>query len=121
MFGKFSLDALATCAFGVDAQSFSNSESSPFVYHAQQIFTNDLVSGVGGMLRFVPGVAQIFKALNINILHPKSVTFFRDVVLQTLKARKDSKDKRNDLIDMILDCSKDENDNEEEDDDQYQR
>ena len=73
------------------------------------------------MMRFVPGVAQIFKALNINIFHPKSVTFFRDVVLQTLKARKDSKDKRNDLIDMILDCSKDENANDEEDDDQYQR
>ena len=127
VFGKFSLDALASCAFGVDAQSFSDSESHPFVHHAAKIFSNDWISGIGNMLRFVPGVGQIFKLFNINVMHPKSVAFFRDIVLQTIKARKDSKERRNDLIDLILDCMKDENANEEEEDanqdphDQYHR
>ena len=127
MFGKFSLDALASCAFGVDAQSFSDSESHPFVYHAQELFKNDAVSGMLRVLRFVPGISQIFQHFNINIQHQKSVKFFRDIVLHTINARKDSKEKRNDLIDLILDCMKVENANEEEEDsnndphDQYHR
>ena len=116
VFGKFSLDALASCAFGVDAQSFSNSESHPFVYHAAKLFTQGKVQFFGNVLKFVPGVAQFFQYFNINVGHTKSISFFRDIVLQTIQVRKDSKKKRNDLIDLILDCMKDENPNEEEDD-----
>ena len=127
MFGKFSLDALASCAFGVDAQSFSDSESHPFIYHAQELFKNDAISGILRAIRFIPGVSQILQQFNINIQHPKSVKFFRDIILHTINARKGSKEKRNDLIDLILDCMKDENANEEEEDsnndphDQYHR
>ena len=117
VFGKFSLDALASCAFGVDAQSFSDSESHPFVYHAAKIFSQNWKSEFGNMLRFVPGVGQIFKLFNINVFHPKSVAFFRDIILQTIKERKGSKEKRNDLIDLILDCMKDENANQEKEED----
>ena len=123
VFGKFSLDALASCAFGVDAESFSNTESQ-FVNHAAKIFSTTFVSLIGTMFRFVPGVPQLYKFFNINVFHPKSVDFFKDIVLQTLKARKESKDRRNDLIDLILDCIKDENTEDnvnEDDDDQYHR
>ena len=122
MFGKFSLDALASCAFGVDANSFSDSESHPFAYHAAEIFTQDKLSFFGNAFKFIPGMSQIFKYFNINVVHPKSISFFRDIVLQTIQARRDSKQKRNDLIDLILECMKDDNLNEEEeDDDQYHR
>merc|ERR1719273_2485395 len=123
VFGKFSLDALASCAFGIDAESFSSSESQ-FVDHAATIFGGGLVSGVGQFLRFVPGMGHIFKFFNINIFYPKSITFFRDIVLQTLKTRKESKERRNDLIDLILDSIKDDkggNEDDEEDEDQYHR
>merc|ERR1719237_203915 len=36
-FGKYSLDALASCAFGVDGQSFTN-DNSVFVKNAAEIF-----------------------------------------------------------------------------------
>ena len=93
MFGKFSLDALASCAFGVDAQSFSDSESHPFVYHAAKLFTQGKVQFFGTALKFIPGVSQIFKYFNINVGHTKSILFFRDIVVQTIQARKDSKKK----------------------------
>jgi cytochrome P450 len=37
-FGKFSMDSIASCAFGVDAQSFTNSDGSQFVENARNIF-----------------------------------------------------------------------------------
>ena len=36
-FGKFSMDTIASCAFGMDAQSFTNKESR-FVQNARSIF-----------------------------------------------------------------------------------
>ena len=119
VFGKFSLDALASCAFGIDGQSFTN-DDAPFVKHAKAIFSQDPVGGLLIVLKFIPGVAKIYKALNINVQNPKSVKFFRDIVLQNLKHRRESKERRNDLIDLMLDCIKEEGSiEEEEDDDQY--
>ena len=37
VFGKFSMDTIASCAFGMDAQSFS-STNSPFVQNARSVF-----------------------------------------------------------------------------------
>ena len=36
--GKFSLDALASCAFGIDFNSFGGEKSSAFVEHASELF-----------------------------------------------------------------------------------
>merc|ERR1712130_53283 len=56
--GKFSLDTLASCAFGVDGQSFEDKESV-FVNNASRIFTNtkmDQFKIFGAML--LPGLAK---------------------------------------------------------------
>jgi cytochrome P450 len=37
-FGKFSMDSIASCAFGVEAQSFTSSGESQFVKNAKGIF-----------------------------------------------------------------------------------
>ena len=36
-FGKFSMDTIASCAFGLDAQSFTNGDSR-FVQNARSVF-----------------------------------------------------------------------------------
>ena len=94
VFGKFSLDALASCAFGIDGQSFAKDNKSPFVQHAAKMFSNDPLVGSLLMLKFIPGVASIYKFFNINVQFPKSVKFFKDVVLQNLKHRRESKERR---------------------------
>ena len=40
--GKFSLDALATCAFGLDFNSFGKDSSNAFVQHASEVFKQDI-------------------------------------------------------------------------------
>ena len=102
--GKFSLDTLASCAFGVDGQSFEDKQSI-FVKNAARIFTittMDQLKMFSGLL--IPGMAELFRLLGMNSMKPKQTLFFVDVVKQTIRERKASKVRKNDLIDLMLDA-----------------
>ena len=103
--GKFSLDALASCAFGIDFNSFGGAKSSAFVEHASQLFKQD-IWGLLAIFKFLPGVPWLFQMLNINVQKPKTTKFFKDIVTDTLRARANSGEKRNDIIDMMVDAMK---------------
>ena len=103
-FGKYSLDALASCAFGVDGQSFTN-DNSVFVKNAAEIF-NQIYAIYIILIKIIPGTNQLLELLNINIMKPKETKYFRDMILNTMKARKQTKVRRNDIIDLMLDCLK---------------
>ena len=85
--GKFSLDALASCAFGIDFNSFGGEKSSAFVEHASELFKQDIWSFVA-IFKFLPGMPWLFQMLNINVQKPKTTKFFRDIVTDTLKTLK---------------------------------
>ena len=55
-FGRFSMDAVASCAFGVDAKSFAAKTRSPFVAVAEKI----LMKNSGQFLKLVR---------RLNLLH----------------------------------------------------
>ena len=117
--GKFSLDALATCAFGLDFDSFGGESSNAFVDHAAEVFKQDIWSLVL-TLKFIPGMSRLFEVFNINIQKPKSVKFFKDIVTKTLKQRSETGQRRNDMIDMMLDIMNEKDKEEVEGDmDQY--
>merc|ERR1719500_2118520 len=103
--GKFSLDALASCAFGIDFNSFGGEKSSAFVEHASELFKQDIWSFVA-IFKFLPGMPWLFQMLNINVQRPKTTKFFRDIVTDTLKTRAASGERRNDMIDMMVDAMK---------------
>jgi len=103
--GKFSLDALASCAFGIDFNSFGGAQSSAFVEHASALFKQD-IWGLLAIFKFLPGVPRLFQMLNINVQKPKTTKFFRDIVTATLKTRAESGERRNDMIDMMVDAMK---------------
>ena len=58
VFGKFSLDALASSAFGVDGESFKN-KNSKFVKSAARIFEQTKLDMVIFSLRMVPGIKTL--------------------------------------------------------------
>lgn len=123
-FGKFSMDTIASCAFGVDAESFEN-KNSLFVENAANIFKISLVDGLRFVvLHLIPGMNKVFDMLNINVMKPKETSFFVDVIRKTIEHRRESKTRRNDLIDMMLDAmSEDSNNDKEENEslDQYEK
>ena len=99
-FGKFSLDGLATCAFGVDAESFTN-EKSVFVKYAANMFDTD---NLNFFFPLIPGVNWLKETFNISTFKPQSTKYFRDVILKNLEARRKSSKRRNDMIDLMLDA-----------------
>jgi len=120
VFGKFSLDALASCAFGVNAESFTN-EKSVFVKHAASVFK---ASGMENLLfasKLIPGFNLFFETFNINIIKKDATKFLYDIITRTLSERRSSKERKNDLIDMMLDALKNIEVDENEDQDQYEK
>lgn len=122
MFGKFTLDSLASCAFGINPKSFENS-STAFVRNAARIFTSTSLDNLKAFSRFLPFSAKLQKRLNLNALKPKETKFFCDVIRSTVKHRRETGERRNDLIDLMIDCMKDASDlepNNENVEDQYE-
>ena len=111
-FGKFSMDTIASCAFGVDAESFGNKKSL-FVEHAANIFKFGLMDGLKIIgLHIIPGLDKIYEICKINVFKPKETRFFVDVIKKTIKHRIESKIRRNDLIDLMLDAMSEQSNNE---------
>ena len=111
LMGKFSMDALASCAFGVDSGSFSN-EKSEFVKSADEIFDFVSPSAIAQTIfsMFTPKlVKQFFHALGFKrfatIPHLKAHEFFQNVVEASIKQRKETKIRRNDLVDLMIDAT----------------
>jgi len=119
--GKFSLDTLASCAFGVDGQSFEDKESV-FVNNAASIFTTsklDQFKIFGSMM--IPGMAKMMRLMGMNTFKPKQTMFFVNIVKKTIQQRKASKERKGDLIDLMLDAMEGlKEEDEEENEDQYE-
>ena len=116
------MDSLASAAFGIDINSF-NEENSNFTQCAAALFQMSVVDTVLIMFKIiVPGLSKLFETFNINIWKVKSVTssmflthefqkretkFFYDVILATIKARREGRqERRNDLVDLMMDSMK---------------
>ena len=125
VFGKFSLDALASSAFGVNGESFTN-EKSVFVKHAKRAFQVKFMDVIHIIAKMIPGSQYVYSAFKINTTAPEATKFFKDVITQSIRMRKESKERKNDLIDLMLDVIKeDQEDIKEEDkdecEDQYEK
>jgi len=118
-FGKFSLDSLASCAFGFNPRSFE-AKSNIFVKSAERLFTNTRWDNLWGISRLIPGVGALHKLLGINIVKPNQTKFFKDILASTIKHRLETGDRHNDLVDLMIDCIKDQESSELPEADQTQ-
>ncbi len=99
--GKYSMDAIASCAFGVDAKSFDHKESL-FVKNASAVFRRKMVDLMKIFLVFIPGGVFLMKKFQISIFKPQETQFFVETVKSTLSHRQKVGQKRNDLVDMMM-------------------
>ena len=102
-FGKFSLDALASCAFGVDGQSFEK-ETSLFVDHTARIFQNTTLDNLLLFAKFIPGVVRFQSLFNINTFKTSPTRYLSEVIRSVLRTRRNSGERRGDMVDLMLDC-----------------
>ena len=113
LMGKFSMDALASCAFGVDSESFTNrNQDSEFVKHAKIIFNFGSPSTIIKTLIATstpPIVKKFVHSLGFKsfatVANLPSFKFFFDIADATIKHRKESETRKNDLIDLMIDAT----------------
>ena len=120
--GKYSISTIASCAFGVNTESFS-SENSKFVEFANKILANRPIDGLKLLITSIPGGYQFLKALNIPMTRKSETEYFYQVIMSTLKHRRETKLRRNDLIDMMIDAINGDGDyeNENETEEQFEK
>ena len=103
--GKYSMDTIASCAFGVNAESFSNKTSNSVAF-ANKIFESRPIDGLKILMTIIPGGYKLLKALNISLNKKFETEFFYQVIIASLNNRRQTKSRRNDMIDMMLDAIK---------------
>ena len=104
---KFSMDTIASCAFGVDAQAFTNPDSE-FATFGSRVLSMTITDALKFGALFLPYDIgfHILQFFGLAVFKDKETQFFYNVVLTTLKHRRETKTRRNDLIDMMVDAIK---------------
>ena len=109
-FGKYSMDIIASCVFGVDAGSFEESESE-FCKYGKQFFAMSPLSFIR-MFLIVPNLNDTFKkflfllGLNNAVSLPNETAnrFFVNIIKSVIKKRREAKTRNNDLIDLMIEA-----------------
>jgi len=104
VFGKFSLDALASSAFGVDGESFKNKDSK-FVKSAARIFEQTKLDMVIFSLRMIPGVPELLSFFDRHQQTPGNQVLQR-CHHADYQDEERIEERKNDLIDLMLDAIK---------------
>merc|ERR1719462_790897 len=119
------MDGLASAAFGMDINSFEEGGNSVFIKYMEALFKISAIESILLVLKVtVPGMASLLERLNINIWKKKETKFFHEVVLSTIKMRREGKqERRNDLVDLMMDSIKQDLKAEEEEkqEEQYEK
>ncbi|XP_068247474.1 cytochrome P450 9e2-like isoform X2 [Palaemon carinicauda] len=98
-FGRYTVDTLASCAFGIECNSLID-EEAVFPKKVAEFFRvprSRLFKFL--FYRLAP---KVFSLLQLR-LNPPELDFFRDVVTQTISQRKKSGINRGDFLDLLLD------------------
>jgi len=123
IFGCYTMDGLASAAFGMDINSFEEGGNSVFIKYMEALFKISAIESILLVLKVtVPGMASLLEGLNINIWKKKETKFFYEVILSTIKMRREGKqERRNDLVDLMMDSIKQDLKVVEEEEDQYEK
>ena len=104
-FGAYTLDTIASCAFGIECNSLVDSNTE-FIRKIEVLFKGGLLPLFKGI--FFYWMPRLFKLLNIALNLP-AVDFFIDIVEQTIASRK-AGTKRGDYLDLLMEA-RDQSDN----------
>lgn len=97
--GRFTTDAVATCAFGLEAKSFEDTHSE-FREMGRKFMNQDFITGLKHMCLFIlPSMAKI---LRVKLVPAEVEKWFQNVILETVKYREENKVVRNDYLDMLM-------------------
>ena len=101
---KFTVDVIASCAFGIEVNSFLNPKND-FQRIAQKVSN---FSGFWTTIKFVGYMIspKIMKKLKISLLDKETCDFFQTAILDTMKYRVEKGIIRHDMINLLIQARK---------------
>ena len=105
LFRRFGNDIVATCAFGIEINSFRDRANAFFTLGKE--LTN--LDGVQG-LKFLAfsSFPRVMRALRLRLFSAKMTSFFRHVVMDTITQREQRGIVRHDMINLLMQARKQE-------------
>ncbi|XP_069356403.1 cytochrome P450 6B5-like [Maniola hyperantus] len=102
LLGKFAIDAVTSCTFGINANALKKEASStnPFVMLRAKIFDSSKFSGIKIYCRQM--WPALFYGLGFKLFDEAIHNFFRKILREVFESRANMKSSRNDFIDQIL-------------------
>ena len=100
VYGCYTMDGLASAAFGMDLNSFEKGNNSLFTKYADSLFKMSAIEAILMALKMtLPGFTFLLEGLNINIWKKTETKFFHEVILSTIRTRREGRqERRNDLV-----------------------
>ena len=105
MFGRFTMDTIASCAFGIECNSLSDSKPV-FTEKAEQFFNFQGLKAMRMTLMIV--LPRLFNFLGFKVDDPQ-VEFFTKLSQENIELRKKG-ESRGDFLDLLLQAKASEND-----------
>ncbi len=107
MVGKYGMDVIGSVAFGIDTNSFNiPSEDNKFIKCARRLLLPDKKMNLMGMGMQFPGFWRLVQYLKIPYSKGDRIMYFYDTIKEIIAARLKSKDRRNDMVDLMIDALK---------------
>ncbi|KAJ8045034.1 Cytochrome P450 3A24 [Holothuria leucospilota] len=103
LYGNMTMDTIAQSAFGLEVDSQENPKS-PFVEHAKAVMNLKMYHPRVFIALMVPQLAPIFNYFKLGLFPTRTKQFFMDVTTQALNLRKDGKNKRVDILQLMADA-----------------
>lgn len=101
---KFTVDVIATCAFGIEVNSFQN-PSNDFHRVASKVANfGSFMTTLKFMGYFT--VPKLMKALNIKFFDKETTDFFQEAITETMKIRETKGIIRHDMINILMQAKK---------------
>ncbi|XP_045768700.1 cytochrome P450 6B5-like [Maniola jurtina] len=102
LLGKFAIDTVTSCTFGINANALKKEASgpNPFVMLREKIFDSSKFSGIKIYCRQI--WPALFYGLGFKLFDEAIHNFFRKILREVFESRANMKSSRNDFVDQIL-------------------
>lgn len=101
---KFTVDNIASCAFGIDINSFENPDNE-FHGIAKEFLNFSKFSNVLKFVGFIT-IPSIMKLFDIKFFSNQVVNFFHEATIETMKTREQKGIVRHDMINLLMQAKK---------------
>lgn len=105
LMNRFAMDVIATCAFGIQF-SYHDKERDRFLLMVRKLFSPSLSTTLRNFAQLY--FPCVFRRLKINVLDPEGMQYFIGLVEEAFRYRKETNNRRNDFLQLLLDLKKNE-------------